>query len=155
MDERTVREHLKEVQAELDRNEEEHAVLESLLRGYEGWLRLNAKPVLPSAHQPVLPALEVRHGSTFREARSIRSQVQRVLQEARGEPLHTREILLRLHNMGCDVGGQNPQGMADLQAYSLRKAGVPVEKVGPRTWRWTGQDGSTAGENGQLEGGEQ
>lgn len=137
MDEKTVREHLSEVKAALDRNEDEHAVLESLLRGYEGWLRLNAKPIPSQAPQRELPSIRGRSAPKAGERPSIRSQVLRVLQEARGEPLHTREILIRLHNMGFEVGGENPHGMVDLQAYSLRKS-HPVEKVGPRTWRWTG-----------------
>lgn len=41
MDAKTARAHLAEVHAQLARNEDEHEVLVSLARGYEGWLRLN------------------------------------------------------------------------------------------------------------------
>ncbi len=128
MDRATVRKQLDEVRTALKRNEDEHRVLVSLLQGYEGWLRLN--PETEVQQLALVPEGPTRKGSM-----SFRSAVLRVLQEARGEPLNVREVLVRATTLGAITGAKNPLGAVDLMAYSLAK-NHPVEKVGPRTWRF-------------------
>jgi hypothetical protein len=133
MEAKTVRLNLEEIRGALARNEEEHDVLLSLLKGYEGWLRLNPEA---SAPQMSLPLAE---GRTPRPATpgtiSMRGAVLRVLREAHGEPLHSKEILRRVTALGAMSNAKNPLGMMDLLAYSLAKS-HPMKKVGPRTWRY-------------------
>lgn len=133
MDAKSVRSNLTEVTAQLARNEEEHEVLLSLVRGYEGWLRLNPDP----APQMALPPLEAapRKGSQPKGSRSMRGAVLQVLKDARGEPVHGKEILARAYQLGAATDAKNPLGAVDLMAHSLKKS-HPVEKVGPRVWRY-------------------
>lgn len=133
MDAKTARAHLAEVQGQLARNEDEHEVLISLARGYEGWLRLNPEPV---SQLPLSLESGSRSRSESKGNRSLRGAVLQVIKDARGEPITTREILNRALALGAATQATNPLGAVDLMAYSLKK-GHPVEKVGPRTWRWT------------------
>jgi len=133
MEEKTVREHLDEVKGALKKNEEEHDVLLSLLRGYEGWLRLHGSN---GVAQLVLVQPKAGAGKP-KGAVSFRSAVIAVVKEAHGEPLHTKEILKRALSRGATTEAKQPENITDLMCYSLSKD-YPIVKVGPRTWSWTG-----------------
>lgn len=139
MDPSAIRQQLDEVRGALSRNEEEHEVLVSLMKGYEGWLRLNPEPQPSFQMVPEPVAKPGRNASKGRNAtkgtQSFRSAVLQVLRAARGEPLNVREILIRVTALGAVTGAKNPLGAVDLMAYSLAK-NHPVFKVGPRTWRY-------------------
>jgi hypothetical protein len=135
MDTKSVRSNLTEVTTQLARNEEEHEVLVSLVRGYEGWLRLNPDPQ-PPPQMIVMFEPEGRGSSSQpKGSRSMRGAVLQVLKDARGEPVHGREILARAIALGAATDAKNPLGAVDLMAHSLKKS-HPVEKVGPRVWRY-------------------
>ena len=134
MDAKTVRSSLAEVTAQLTRNEEEHDVLLSLVRGYEGWLRLHPDPA-PQLALIGLDAESQRPRSQSKGSRSMRGAVLQVLKDARGEPVHGKEILARAYELGAKTDAKNPLGAVDLMAHSLMKS-HPVEKVGPRVWRY-------------------
>lgn len=121
MDERSVRAQLVETKDRLRQVDEEREILLSLIHGFEGWLRL---------HGAALP--DIPHGSV-----SMRSAVRRVLQEAHGAPIHTKEILKRAMEIGASTQADRPESVVDLTALTLSKK-EPVERVGPRTWRWAG-----------------
>ena len=144
MDAKTARAHLAEVQAQLARNEDEHEVLISLARGYEGWIRLNPEPAPPSSQMAPLFEPESRGRSQQKGSRSLRGAILQVIKDARGEPITTREILPRALALGAATAAKNPLGAVDLMAHSLAKGKVPrIEKVGPRTWRYRGnRDGA-------------
>ena len=134
MDVETIRQQLEVVSAQLRRNEDEKAVLLDLQRGYEGWLRLYGE----TANQPPLPAVLKKVIDTKPKGSiSMRAAIRTILKEARGAPLHSKEIWRRAQELGAATSGQNPLGLVDLSAFSLSKT-EPVEKVGPRTWRWNG-----------------
>jgi hypothetical protein len=138
MDAATVRKHLAEITTQLGRNEDEHEVLISLQRGYEGWLRLNpeASPA-PAPTPPMAPMFDVppmKRGKPVGSV-SFRGAVLQILRDARGEPLNVREILPRALALGAATNAKNPLGAVDLMAHSLKRS-HPVEKVGPRTWRY-------------------
>jgi hypothetical protein len=139
MDAKSVRSNLTEVTAQLARNEEEHEVLLSLVRGYEGWLRLNPDPTAQMALLP-LDVDPQRTGSQPKGSRSMRGAVLQVLKDARGEPVHGKEILARAYQLGAKTDAKNPLGAVDLMAHSLMKS-HPVEKVGPRVWRYVEPEG--------------
>jgi hypothetical protein len=143
MDGASVRAQLDEIRYALQQNGEEREALLSLLKGYESWLRLHPEAEkqmsLPLAQVPT-PA---RKETPIVGTTSLRGAVLRILKEAHGEPLQTREILRRALELGARSGSTNPQGAVDLLCYSLVKS-HPVVKVGPRTWRWAGAD--TSGE---------
>ena len=133
MEEKTVRTHLDEVKGALKKNEEEHDVLLSLLRGYEGWLRLHGSN---GAAQLTLVEPKPRV-TTPKGIISFRSAVIAVIKEAHGEPLHTKEILRRALSRGATTAAKQPENITDLMCYSLMKD-YPVAKVAPRTWSWKG-----------------
>ncbi len=139
MDEDTVRRQLKEVRDAIERNEDEHEVLVSLIDGYEGWLRLHGQANL---HVPDgQMSLNVNHGKKSNEPKgriSVRQAVKQVLWEARGAPLHAKEIARRVVEKGAITTAKNPPGMMGLTATNLRESGVPVDKVQPNTWAWVG-----------------
>lgn len=139
MNETDIRKQLEEVRVALKSNEDEHTVLESLLKGYEGWLRLRGGA--NGATQLSLPPLIVpakKRGRGPKGTISFRQAVLTVVREARGEPLHVREILARTKKMGAITAAKDPFAITDLMSYSLMKAGEPMKKVAGRTWIWTG-----------------
>ena len=127
MDEKTVRIHLEEIQNSLERNEEEREVLVTLLKGYEGWLRLHGATNGHAEPGQLVLAVEVDEGPGWRPT------VSAILQEARGEPLHSKEILARARIRGLKTNAKNPVSAVDLTARSLPN----VEKAGPRLWKWS------------------
>jgi len=124
MDEKTVREHLDEVTVTLRRNEEEHDVLLTLVKGYEGWLRLHGGR--SNGQQEI----------TFATAPYIgwHDAIRRVLKDAVGEPLHVKEIWIRAQGIGLKTKAKNPLGLVDLTCRRLHG----VEKTDPRTSSWAG-----------------
>jgi hypothetical protein len=146
MDEQTVRQHLAEIRMRLDELDQEREVLLNLLNGYEGWLNLYTSRDGQQAVLMEAPPVRPRQPRNRPKGSvSLRSAVLHVLREARGAPLHTREILLRAQQLGARTTGKEPLGVTDLTAYSLNKTGQPIEKVGPRTWRWAGDEGKKEG----------
>lgn len=147
MDEMTVRAQLAEVQDELKRNEEEHKVLASLLQGYEGWLRLRGlgkapRSLVQTAKPPVVPAVKPKRKGRPGGTISFKDAVLTVLKEARGEPLHSRELIFRARGLGAITRARRPAGVVDVTMRAL--ANEPIEKVAPRTWRWVGNgDGAS------------
>lgn len=67
---------------------------------------------------------------------SLRRSIRQVLLDAHGEPLTADEILRRIEAMGARTEAKDPVGVVDFAAYSLKLSGLPLEKVGRRTWRW-------------------
>ena len=143
MDEAIVRDQLEQVKAALARNEEEHDALVSIVKGFESWLRLNGKAgvthplpvVAPTSHngKPVL----ARHAIKGRV--SVRQAVLQVLKDARGEPLHVKEIVRRINDLGAISASKNPAGVVGLVAMSLQKRdNQPIERTAGQTWRWAG-----------------
>lgn len=138
LDEDLVRQHLASVRAELARLDQEREAYLNLIKGDEAILRLRGSTPDLQLHLSV-----VETKSTSAEpangAISFRGAMKRVLQEARGEPLHSKEILRRVLEMGATTNAQDPQAVTDLMGYSLKKSGY-VEKIAPRTWRWIGRE---------------
>lgn len=137
MDEQRVRAQLEEAKAELTKLDEKRDALVSFVHGHEAWLRVfsggeSTAPTQPSVSQPV--ALR-RPRKTAIKPHGFNTTVLRVIREARGAPLHTREILRRVRDLGADSKGKDPIGLVDLVAYSLAKT-QPIVKVAPRTWAW-------------------
>ena len=134
MNEQTVRIHLAEIRNDLERNEAEHEVLLNLLKGYEGWLRLNLSPnghAQVDLAQPLLPIPTMSH-----ESPTWRPSIRKVVKEARGAPVHAGEIWARVQAMGLKTRGKNPLGLVDLNIMSMPE----IQKVGPRLYRWVGSN---------------
>ena len=141
MKETDIRSQLEEVREALKSNEEEHDVLVSLLKGYEGWLRLrgstNGASQLPI---PTLTEPPKRGSRGPKGTMSFRQAVLAVVRDARGEPLHVKEILDRTKKMGAITAAKDPYAITDLMSYSLMKSSEPMKKVAGRTWKWVGKD---------------
>ena len=73
---------------------------------------------------------------------SYRSAVLRVLREAHGEPLHTKEIARRAEAVGGKSAAKDPIAITDLVIHNLAKS-HPVTKTAPRTWRLEGASGES------------
>lgn len=154
VDEKTIKAQLLAVQEELRRNEEERGVLDSLIAGYRGWLKLRAfggsgpastpppgiaSRITPTTVSANAPERGPRKGqrSVAKGTISMRQAVRQAILEADGQPIHVSKILERATELGARTTGKEPKGVVDLMAYSLAKSN-PVEKVGPRLWRWAG-----------------
>ena len=143
MDESAVRKQLDELRNELARFDDERNVIVSLIRSYETWLRLRGKddgsiaPVLPGLLPPEeVPVAVVANGNDALGP-SFRGSVLRVIQEAHGEPLHAKEILRRVEALGAKTTAKNKLSVVALAIRSLMDK-QPIEKAGPRMWRWAG-----------------
>ena len=129
MDEGTVRGHMDDLRERLKRIEAERDVILTLLKGYEGWLRLYPNG---SVQQLPLPAKPANVSAQHRKPLSIRRAIESVIREARGEPLHVIEIWRRVEALGVTSNSKDKPAMVDYTMYALDN----VEKVEPRTWRW-------------------
>lgn len=142
MDEATVRRNLAELREELARFDDERNVVISLIRSYEAWLRIRGKDV----SQPLpLPLSTVTVAQPEAEANrdgegpavSFRGAVVQVLRDAHGEPLHAKEILGRVEALGARTTAKNKLSVVSLAIRGLTDK-HPIEKAGPRMWRWAG-----------------
>ncbi len=140
MDAQTVRGQLEEVTERLATLEAERDVLLALRKGLEGWLALVPQAGARSNGQVALDLTEPRRPSGKPVGSvSLRGVIIPIVQAAGGEPLTAREILVRARAKGADSSAKDPEGVVDLILYTLKKRnGVPVERIGPRKWRWAG-----------------
>jgi hypothetical protein len=141
VDEAAVREQLEQVRVALARNEEEHEALVTIVKGFEAWLRLNTRPAVTLPLPVVAAKIENAKPPLARHAvkgkLSVRQAVLQVLKDARGEPLHAKEIARRVSEMGAVTSSKNPAGVVGLVANSLQtRDSQPIEKVAGQTWRW-------------------
>jgi hypothetical protein len=145
MDESTVRKQLEELRTELSRFDDERSVIVSLIRSYETWLRLRGKddgvvatPPLPGLLPLDEPKVVVITESDNDAGPSFRGGVLRVIREAHGEPLHAKEILRRVEALGARTTAKNKLSVVALAIRSLSER-QPIEKAGPRMWKWAGE----------------
>ena len=133
MDEDSARKMLEEFKAQLTRFEEERDYLLSLVKGLEGWLRVHVTRNGSLPQPSLFDGVATKPKGTI----SLRGAVVEVLKEARGEPLHVKEILQRITAKGAKTSAKSPLGAVDLTCYSILKYHPKaLEKVRPRTWRW-------------------
>jgi hypothetical protein len=140
LDNETIKARLRETREELARVDDQRATLSDLLALYSRLAR--ARGIEPAAITEGAKTVIVRRrgeeiGRVSHPTQSLRATVREVVRSA-GEPLRTSEILLRVRAAGADTQGKDPVAIMDLILYSLAKK-EPVIKVGPRTWRWTGE----------------
>jgi hypothetical protein len=133
MDDQRLRERLHEAQIELNRLDKEREVVLAWIADIEKLVTLRTGGKKQTAS--VAPPGQLRMGAVAKGP-SMRGTVLRVLREANGEPLHTREILARAERMGASTESKDPEAVIDLMGYSLRKSHEEVQKVAGRTWRW-------------------
>ncbi|HUF53926.1 MAG TPA: hypothetical protein VMR52_09165 [Dehalococcoidia bacterium] len=147
MDAETVRKQLQEVQAELQRVEATREVLVNLVRGYEGWLRLNEKGavgVQASLLSPEAERATKKRSNRTQGTMSVRGAIIQVLKGAHGEPLHASEIWKRAFNLGARTEVAEPKDLVDLNLISLRKRYPEIQRVEPRTYVWrNGRNGGS------------
>lgn len=140
MDEKNARRQIQELNAALKALDEDRDVFISLIRGYEGWLRLHGSDASPArATVPKQPAKR-RPSRALKGTISLRKAVLQVIREAHGSPVHLKEIRARALGMGASTDAKDPDRIMDLVAYNLKsRSGQPLERVSPRSWRWTGE----------------
>jgi len=137
MEEESARKMLDEFKGQLARVEEEREYLISLVKGLEGWLRVHATKNGALPQPSLFEVMRRKPKGTV----SLRSAVMDVLKEARGEPLHVKEIWRRAGAKGAQTASKSPLGAIDLTCYSILKYHpTALEKVRPRTWRWKEAD---------------
>lgn len=140
MDSTEVRAELREVEERLKKIDHDRRKLVQIREGLEAWLDLQgSNGKTPAYLRPK------KSRSQPKGARSLRSAVLQVLQEAGGEPLHVRDILVRAQAMGAATEAKNPAHVLDLICYSLlKRGGQPLQRVAPSTWRWIAEDDEPA-----------
>jgi hypothetical protein len=139
MDEQMVRKHIGEIRDRLRVIESERDVLLTLLRGYEGWLRLYANGHLTSQ----LPLPITAHTGRKEKRVSFRGAIRQVVEEAHGEPLHVKEIWRRVQELGAMTKSKDALAAIDFTCYSMRER---MKKVAPRTWQSLDDEAATRGE---------
>lgn len=142
MDAPMAREQLRELNEALKKVDEEREVLLSLVRGYEGWLRLHGnKGDTATAPLPVpAPRAKAKRSTATLGTISLRKAVLQVIREAHGSPVHIKEISARAQALGATTTAKDPFRIVDLVAYNLKtRSDQPLERVSPRSWRWTGE----------------
>ncbi len=133
MDDAEIRKQLKDARLALKRTEEEREVWISMIKGFEGLLRLRGL----NGHKPTQPPLaDIEPTPTTDKAPAFRQAVLQVVRDAQGEPLHVGEILRRALRLGAKTGSKNPENSTDLTLYKWLDEGVPVEKTQARTWKY-------------------
>jgi hypothetical protein len=146
MDETTLRSRLREAYGELNQLDERREALTDLVRGYEKLIRLNGLP--PVENEQNNPTLSLPTPGRQKGTVSMRSAVQQVLREARGEPLHIREVYHRAQALGATSDAKNPVRITDLLIYTLiHRGGLPIQKVAPATYRWIGHENDGKGDD--------
>ena len=143
MDNETIRQQLAAYQGELVRLDHERQMILKIIEGIQALAALNqqraqiTQPSLPfppeSSPQPISSG---RPKGTI----ALRQAVFRVIREGRGRPIPIREILARAQAMGAVSESKNPLRVVDSLAYNWQKAGEPVVRVSPSSWKWDGED---------------
>jgi len=71
---------------------------------------------------------------------TMRAAIVQVLRDAGGVPLHAGEIYMRAQQLGATSDAASPANAVDAIARSIRER-QPIMNVGPRLWRWIGDEG--------------
>lgn len=133
MDAATARKEILEANQQLAMIDERRQSLLAWVAGLEGWMKLH-----PNDSKQLSLPIKTNRPSKPKGAVSFRGAIIGVLQGARGEPLHSKEILARARAAGADTRSKTPERMVELVMYNLaNRDGKPVEKVAARTWRWS------------------
>jgi hypothetical protein len=140
MDETTIRRQLADFENRLAHIDDERQALQDIVKGYQTLLRAMSDPDEASSRPITFPASLAmsKASSTIVGSVSMRSTVARVLREAGGRAMHSREILEMAEKAGARTTAKDPVAVVDLVVLGLQQKGK-VEKAGPRTWRWTDQ----------------
>lgn len=146
MDEKSVRAEVERLQKDLADIEAKRQSLQLQITGLTEWLRSQFQaPAKRSAWHAAAEVVGTAVGAmaqqyingvaTQRNVISVRQAVLRTLQEANGQPMHSRDILAQVQALGLVVNGERPENIIDLTAHSLSRT-QPVRKMGPRMWVW-------------------
>ena len=125
-----MRKQMEEVRDALNHIDQDREALETILKGYEAWFRVN--PSHGSNRQRQLALGVSGRGGGSNGSISFRKGFMAVLEQARGEALIDTEIWRRMQEMGVISNAQRPLGFIGLTAKRVPSA----EKVAARTWRW-------------------
>lgn len=134
MDKAAMRKHMEDIRVDLDRIEAEHKALSDLLKGYEGWFRVNPENGIYTNEQQLHLMPKGRGGSPLGTVGFGPGAVS-VVKKARGEPLRDTEIWSRMEILGVKSNAENPSGWVNRE---LKKHPKDIKKVGPKTWKWIG-----------------
>ena len=91
-----------------------------------GMFRLLSKDQIPT----IAPSITSNHSPLNNEI-SFKKAIVKVLQEANGEPLNTKEIWRRMQNLGVKSNSKEPTAWINRLSKD-----VGAEKVAPQMWRW-------------------
>ena len=114
--------HLSEMRRERDRLTDELTAIASIIDNFEKLLTATERE-----DQPTI---------------SLRAAILQVLRESKGEPLHVKDVLQQVEALGAHVRSANNDKVSrvDVGIYGLKRQGLPVERVGVRTWKYFGGD---------------
>ena len=114
-----MRQQMESIRAELNVLDSEREVLEDLLRGYESWFRLHPDSGVCLSRQLPFESISFKEG------------LLEVLRQARGQPLHAKEIWHRMSVLGVTSNARRPEGFVSMHANKIEG----IEKVAPATFR--------------------
>lgn len=114
-----MRKQMESIRSELNVLDSEREVLENLLTGYESWFRLHPDSGACLSRQLPLTSMSFKDG------------LLEVLRQARGQPLHAKEIWHRMNAMGVTSNAKRPEGFVSMHANKIEG----IEKIAPATFR--------------------
>lgn len=156
MDEQTILSMLTPMRTALKKIEEDRNRVLAALTQIEALARSHGLQIAePSVLVPAvatMPTLATE--STLRPARhtpapgtlSIRNEVAQILKEAAGAPVTADELWKRISAMGATTRAPDPVKLINSTASNLRRAGVPIQRVGVGTWQWIAETEAEAPE---------
>ena len=133
MDTAMMKKTMEDTREALNKNEREHQVLTTLLKGFEDWFQINPEEGSNSkAHQ--YPLLSGRGGPPLGTI-SYSKGAMKVVKDARGAELGAKVIWERMEGIGVKSNAKNPVGLLNV---TLNRHTEVIEKTAPRTWKWIG-----------------
>lgn len=141
MDTQAIREQLTTFKTELERNRQEHEYLRGAVKSLEGLLRVyeteNSEAGLDGhgiVGQVPLATSKWRGGKTPKGRIGFRPGLEKVLRDARGEPLADAEIWKRMQVLGVVSESQQPLNWVNRTARNIEK----IDESEPKVYRWVG-----------------
>lgn len=132
MDRESVRKQLEETRQRIAEIDEEKEILESLVRGFEGWLRLHAP--IPAHAVMSSEVSDTYFGNEPKGAVSMGAAIKEAIKESGHVVMHTKEIYEAALAKGAVTESKNPLNIVDIHLGRLAEQGL-VQKLGGRRWQ--------------------
>jgi len=123
---------LKIAESRLARVDAEREVLTNLITNLKQWQNVSTGSDIPQSATDVQPRRR-------RRGTSLRAYVQQVFENNPNRIMHSSEILEEAKKLGGYTESGQPINVVDRAIFQAQSF-LPIEKVGPRLWRYTAKE---------------